>query len=195
MLHQNRFTFHRSRRSFINCQNLQRRLQAGTRKYKRKLHTTRLYFGKYTKYSRTLYLGYGKEMIKYAVDYTNFIASHSSDPKMKVGCTIYECATAESIGEGYNGNPPQMSQERDSLEPGKSGFLHAEVRAALSCKSDRNVKKEVYVNLPPCLNCAKVLLELGGVCKLYFKPNELYSDDGIKLLQSVGIECLSYEGN
>lgn len=87
----------------------------------------------------------------------------------------------------------QMSQERDSLEPGKSGYLHAEVRAALSCKSDRSVKKEVYVNLPPCLPCAKVLLELGGVCKLYYKPNDYYSDAGIKLLQSVGISCEKYE--
>jgi len=132
-------------------------------------------------------------MIKNAIEYTEFVAKHSNDPKQKVGCVIFQCSTAEVIAQGYNGNPEPMSQERDSLESGKSGFLHAEIRCAIACKEPRTVKKEVYVTLQPCLPCAKALLDLGGVCKLYYKEQEGYSLAGIDLLKSFGISCVKYE--
>ena len=132
-------------------------------------------------------------MNKHAVNYTRFLSLHSLDPKVKVGCTIFELDTDKIIGLGYNGNPEVLPQERDSLEAGKSGYLHAELRAALSCKVVRNTKKEVYINLPPCENCSKVLVELGGVVKVYYTKNPSYSLKGIELLKNTGIEVREYE--
>ncbi len=132
-------------------------------------------------------------MIRHAIEYTDFVAKHSNDTKVQVGCTIFNAGTAENLSSGFNGNPVQLSQERDSMEPGKSGFLHAENRAVIACKADYSVKKEVYVNLPPCRNCCKILLELGGVVKVYYRDHPEYSKNGIELLQSIGISCETYE--
>jgi deoxycytidylate deaminase len=132
-------------------------------------------------------------MIGHAMDYAKFISKKSPDEKMKVGCVIFDSHTAETLAVGYNGNPDPLPQVRDSLEPGKGGFLHAEVRAAIQCAAEKEVKKEVYVTLPPCKNCAKVLIELGNVGKLYYLPNSSYSLEGCELLKSVGIEVIECE--
>jgi deoxycytidylate deaminase len=129
-------------------------------------------------------------MIKHAMQYAEFLANKSYDAKMKVGCAIFDGSSAEVVGQGFNGNPEPLNQERDSMEPGKSGYLHAEVRAALSC-SKSSVKKECYVTLPPCENCAKVLIELGNVHQVYYKADVNYSLKGVEVLRKAGIEVIA----
>ncbi len=121
------------------------------------------------------------------------ISSRSFDPKMKVGCVIVEAETGVIIGEGYNGNPSCLPQMRDSMESGKSGYIHAEVRAALSCKTQSNVRKEAYSTLIPCVDCAKVLIELGGVQRLFYAQDTNY-DVGCKaVFKAAGVEVLKLE--
>lgn len=132
-------------------------------------------------------------MIKNAMQYAEFVALKSVDFKIKVGCAIFDSATAENISAGFNGLPDPLPQQRESQESGKSGFLHAELRAALSCKVKKSVKKEVYITLPPCTNCAKILLELGGIHKVYYKPHPDYSIEGLLLLKNSGVEIFEYE--
>ena len=128
-------------------------------------------------------------MIKHAMEYAEFLAKKSLDPKMKVGCAIFDGSSAEMIGHGFNGNPEPLPQERDSMEPGKSGYLHAEVRAALSCDRSK-LKKEVYVTLSPCENCAKVLIELGNVHQVYYREDSNYDSKGLEVLRKAGIEVI-----
>ena len=132
-------------------------------------------------------------MIVNAMKYAEFLAAKSPDEKMKVGCAIFDAHLAEVIGEGFNGNPEPLPQVRDSMEPGKGGFLHAEMRAAIACNAPRHWKKEVYVTLPPCTQCSKVLLELGNVTKVVYKPHPQYSLEGLILLKNCGIEIVEWK--
>jgi dCMP deaminase len=125
--------------------------------------------------------------------YAHSIASRSYDPKIKVGCVIADASSGAIIGEGYNGNPFCLPQVRDSMESGKSGYLHAEVRAALSCKTPSNINKEAYCTLIPCRECAKVLIELGGIRRIFFAQDSNYDASCKEIFKAAGIEVLKLE--
>lgn len=84
------------------------------------------------------------------------LSSLSYDPKHKVACIIVKNDwTINSVG--YNGNYKGAPNERQSLESGKSNFIHAEMNALLfssfSCDEAKNYT--IYVTMTPCSMCAR----------------------------------------
>lgn len=68
---------------------------------------------------------------------------------------------------GYNGNyynapiNPTTNSEEESLEPGKDGFIHAEVNAVAKFREQDPENYIVFVSHSPCANCSKILANSG----------------------------------
>jgi dCMP deaminase len=126
------------------------------------------------------------------MNFAKEIAKRSHDPKMKVGTVITSPDFYYVYAIGINGGAKGLSNERDSLESGKSGFLHSECNAAINCTVPRNYDKVVFCTHEPCSNCSKILINLGGVKNLYYEV-EYKNGSGIYLLKEAGIECIHLE--
>ena len=68
---------------------------------------------------------------------------------------------------GYNGSfsgadiNPSTGTEEDSLEPGESGFIHAEVNMIAKFKEHDPENYIVLLTLSPCKMCTKILVNAG----------------------------------
>ena len=114
------------------------------------------------------------------------ISQRSSDRIMKVGAIIVSEDNTRMLSVGYNGNYKGGPDERESDEPGCSGFIHAEVNALVKCDYNFSKKKHMYVTHSPCRSCAKLIIN-GDISKVFYRHP--YRDlDGVGLLKSVGIE-------
>jgi dCMP deaminase len=119
------------------------------------------------------------------------IAARSYDPRTKVGSIIVSEDNVQLISLGYNGSYHGGPNVPESLEPGQSGFLHAELNACL--KSDYNFpkKKIMYVTVSPCINCAKAIIQ-SRISQVVY-DDEYRDTSGINLLKSVGIKVLQLQ--
>ena len=125
------------------------------------------------------------------MDFASNIARRSPDPNFKVGCCIVTEDNCQVLSIGYNGDHKGGSNTRESLEPGKSGFIHAEINALIKLDYNNPKDKTLYITLSPCAACAKAIIN-GGIKKVVFK--DAYRDvSGIKLLQKHGIEVRKHE--
>ena len=112
------------------------------------------------------------------------LAKRSYDPRLQVGCLIVDHDNRVVLGVGYNGNARKLANEPDSLEPGQSGFVHAEANAIINCTS-RIYSANVYVTHSPCMQCAKMLIN-GGIWSLHYAVR--YRDEGpLELLRRSGV--------
>ncbi len=119
------------------------------------------------------------------------ISSRSYDTRLKVGAIIVSEDNTQMLSIGYNGNYRGGPHQPESFEPGKSGFLHAEINSLIKCDYNFHKKKHMYVTHSPCRACAKCIINAGISRVIY---NELYRDpSGIDLLKSAGIEVFSFE--
>ena len=125
------------------------------------------------------------------MDFAGLISQRSSDPKFKVGCCIVTQDNCQVLAIGYNGDHKGGSNQRDSLEPGNSGFIHAEINALIKLDYNSPKKKTLYITLSPCRQCAKAIIN-GGIDRVIFR--DLYRDQsGIELLQLHNIEARQYK--
>ena len=113
------------------------------------------------------------------------ISRRSPDPNFKVGCCIVTEDNCQVLSIGYNGDHKGGSNRRDSLEPGKSGFIHAEINALIKLDYNNPKKKILYITLSPCISCAKAIIN-GGISVVVFR-DEYRDTSGIKLLEKHGI--------
>jgi dCMP deaminase len=114
------------------------------------------------------------------------ISQRSADPKYKVGCVIVPEDNTGVLALGYNGDHKGGSNERESEEPGQSGFIHAEINALIKLDYNNPKKKIMYVTLSPCIMCSKAIINAGITKVVYI---EQYRDiSGIELLKSQGVE-------
>ena len=96
------------------------------------------------------------------------------------------------LAVGYNGNATGLHNGCDRTEPGNCGCLHSEENAVINCDAPRQVEKIVFVTHLPCVQCAKRLINLGNVKRVYY-ANDYRIRDSIAVLQSVGIEIEKLE--
>jgi dCMP deaminase len=95
------------------------------------------------------------------------LASLSTSSKLKVGCVIFKKDFSKIASIGYNGaykNAPihdTTGTEEESLAPGKSGFIHAEINAIAKFREYTTEDYVVLVTHSPCEHCAKVLANAG----------------------------------
>ena len=73
----------------------------------------------------------------------------------------------------------------ESLDPGQSGFLHAEINALIKSDYNNPVAKRMYVTLSPCRTCAKALIN-GGIDEVIY-DDEYRDTSGLNLLRQAGI--------
>lgn len=119
------------------------------------------------------------------------ISSLSYDDKFKVGSVIITDDFREICSMGYNGNYKGGPNERDSLETGKSGFLHSEENALLHLSKPYELREKLVLICThlPCPMCAKRIVN-SGIKMVIF--NEMYNalgNDTIKIFKESSVMC------
>lgn len=113
------------------------------------------------------------------------LSQRSIDPRTKVGCLIVTDDNTQVLAVGYNGDQKGGSNVVESLEPGKAGTIHAEVNALIKCDYGHPKKKVMYINVSPCDECAKLLIN-GGISEVVY-DNEYRDPAGVERLRAAGI--------
>lgn len=98
----------------------------------------------------------------------NSLAQRSTCTRLKVGTVITSTDFRKVLAVGYNGNASGLPNSCDRHEEGNCGCLHSEENAVINCDSPRSVEKYVFVTHMPCSMCAKRLINLGNVKRVYY---------------------------
>jgi dCMP deaminase len=114
------------------------------------------------------------------------ISKRSTCKRLKVGTVITSTDFRKVLAVGYNGNATGLDNSCDSDVPGSCMDIHSEANAMINCDVPRYVEKLVFVTHSPCIMCAKMLINLGNVKKVYY-TYEYRKTDSIELLQKTGI--------
>ena len=119
-------------------------------------------------------------------DFVTNISKRSPDQKFQVGAVIVTEDNTQVLALGYNGDHKGGPNQRDSLETGRSGFIHAEVNALIKCDFNNPKKKKMYLTHSPCPVCAKCIVNAGIEEVLYIRD---YKPDmsGVKILKECGV--------
>lgn len=115
------------------------------------------------------------------------LAARSTCHRLNVGTVITSTDYRKVLAVGYNGNAAGLPNQCDRTEAGNCGCLHSEENAVINCDAPRFVEKYVFVTHLPCVACAKRLINLGGVRKIFFR-NQYRSDESLNIFKSVNIE-------
>lgn len=115
------------------------------------------------------------------------LAERSTCKRLNVGTVVTSTDYRKVLAIGYNGNAAGLPNQCDRDEAGNCGCLHSEENAVINCDSPRFVEKHVFVTHLPCVACAKRLINLGGVKKIFYR-NAYRVTTSIDVLTSVGIE-------
>lgn len=119
------------------------------------------------------------------------MSARSYDPRLKVGAIVVSCDNTQMLSVGFNGNYKGGPHEHESKEPGKSGFIHAEVNALVKCDFNFPKKKHMYVTHMPCRDCAKLIINAEIARVVWEVPYRI--TEGVQLLTSAGIEVLELD--
>lgn len=93
-------------------------------------------------------------------------ATRSADPKVQVGACLLD-SWNRVVGVGYNGRAAGEPNERESLEQGHSGFIHAEVNALLAANWNGD-HHTLYVTHEPCATCARLIINSRRVTRVVY---------------------------
>ena len=126
------------------------------------------------------------------MNFAEQIAQRSPDEKHKVGAVIVNEENTQVLSVGYNGDQKGGPNERESMEVGGSGFIHAEINALIKCDYNYPKKKKMYLTLSPCRMCAKAIVNAGIDEVIYFK--EYKESNGLDILKEAGIIVKGYSG-
>ena len=96
------------------------------------------------------------------------LARRSTCRRLQVGTVITTTDFRKVLAVGYNGNASGLHNGCDRDEAGNCGCLHSEENAVINCDSPRTLDKYVFVTHLPCAMCAKRLINLGNVRKVYY---------------------------
>jgi dCMP deaminase len=122
---------------------------------------------------------------------TIHIADRSRDPRLKVGSVIVTEDNTTVLAIGYNGDEQGGNNKPDSLEPGKSGFIHAEANALIKMNFGDHRNKKMYLTHSPCPVCARMIVNAGIKKVIYC---DQYRDSkGVDILKNSGVDVERYE--
>ena len=100
-------------------------------------------------------------------DILKSIRDISNSSTTKVGCIALRKDFSKIASFGYNGSysgaevNSETGTEEDSLYPGESGFIHAEVNMIAKFKEYDPENYIVLLTLSPCKMCTKILVNAG----------------------------------
>jgi deoxycytidylate deaminase len=137
-----------------------------------------------------------RKILKYLtfMKITERISMLSYDTKHQVGSIIVNSDFSNICAVGYNGNYPKGSNERDSMETGESGFLHAEENAIIQANLVHGEEYILFVTMTPCKMCAKrISLKHKGIKEVV--ALNVYGEDEVskKILDNAGIDFIYME--
>jgi len=120
-------------------------------------------------------------------------AQSSYAKKRQVGAVIVKNLTI--ISDGYNGTAPGFPNIcEDETGQTLDHVLHAETNAIMKlAKSTQSSDgATMYITIPPCLNCAKIIAQAGIVRIVYAKRTN--KTEGLEFLIRAGIQidCLEH---
>jgi len=121
------------------------------------------------------------------------LAERSTCSRLQVGTVITTTDFRKVLAVGYNGNATGLPNACDREEAGNCGCLHSEENAVINCDAPRQTDKYVFVTHLPCVQCAKRLINLGNVKKIFYL-HEYRIRDSVSLLNSVGVEVAQIAG-
>lgn len=112
-----------------------------------------------------------KERANYKIDQFSKILTEisflSNASTKKVACMALHKNFTKIASFGYNGSyagapiNPLTGTEEDSLDPGQSGFIHAEVNMIAKFREYDPHNYIVLLTLSPCKMCTKILVNSG----------------------------------
>ena len=100
-------------------------------------------------------------------DILKSIRDISNSSTTKVGCIALRKDFSKIASFGYNGSysgaevNSETGTEEDSLYPGESGFIHAEVNMIAKFKEYDPENYIILLTLSPCKMCTKILINAG----------------------------------
>lgn len=94
-------------------------------------------------------------------------ATRSADAKVQVGACLLD-HNNRVVGVGYNGRAAGEPNERESMEQGQSGFIHAEVNALLAA-SWNGEAHTMYITHEPCATCARLIVNSRRIRRVVFR--------------------------
>ena len=119
-------------------------------------------------------------------------AENSYCERRKVGALVVKDKMI--ISDGYNGTPAGFENVcEDPNNVTKPYVLHAEANAItkIARSSNNSEGATLYVTASPCIECAKLIIQAGIRRVVYCDP--YHCEDGLHLLQRVGIEVIRIE--
>jgi len=120
------------------------------------------------------------------MEFAHIIARRSYDTRHQVGAVVVSDDNTQVLAIGYNGNYKGGPNEAESLTPGESGMIHAEINALLKMDYNNPKSKILYVTLSPCRMCAKAIVNAGIQRVVY---DEEYRDtSSLEILRNSGVE-------
>ena len=119
--------------------------------------------------------------------YASDISKRSTCHRMQVGTVITTTDFSQVLSIGYNGNSKGFPNKCDNRHAvGACGCIHSEINASIKCNVPSYVEKFVFVTCMPCVNCAKIIVNLGNVRKVFYK-NEYRSKQGFSVFKKAKI--------
>ncbi len=115
------------------------------------------------------------------------LARRSTCVRLNVGTVITSTDFRKVLAIGYNGNATGLPNNCDRDEAGNCGCLHSEENAVINCDSPRLIDKLVFVTHLPCSACAKRLINLGNVRKIFY-ARDYRTRSALDLFAAVGID-------
>ena len=124
--------------------------------------------------------------------------TRSADAKVQVGACLLD-HNNRVVGVGYNGRAAGEPNERESMEQGLSGFIHAEVNALLAANWNGE-QHTLYVTHEPCATCARLIVNSRRVRRvLYASPYKEQNrvdaqlPSGAEILRAAGVEVSAFD--
>lgn len=120
------------------------------------------------------------------------LSSLSHDPKFKVASLIITSDFREICAMGYNGNYKGGKNERDSMETGQSGFLHAEENALYHLCKPYELRSNLIMicTHKPCPMCAKRIVNSGIRNVMYVNPYDALGSGTDEIFINGDVNCV-----
>jgi dCMP deaminase len=125
------------------------------------------------------------------VDILTSIKNLSNSSTTKVGCMALRKDFSKIASFGYNGSysgagiNDETGTEEDSLVPGESGFIHAEVNMIAKFNEHDPENYIILLTLSPCKMCTKILVNAGF--KHVYWLTDYRDTDHLSIFKNVGI--------
>ena len=138
----------------------------------------------------------------YFMGVANLAAQRSKDPNTQVGACIVS-QDKKILSTGYNGAPNGFEDEEmpwdregDFLNTKYAYVCHAELNAILNNKGSILDGATIYVDLFPCNECAKAIIQC-GIKEVVYKSDKYNGTDSNivakKMFDKCGVKYRTYE--